>query len=77
MPYHLKFPEPALQLINESTSFNNSSIDDILRAEFDIPKSDMEYVCQYKQSVNTMEWKKCYETGKNEGFLTTILVLQV
>ncbi|KAG0164093.1 hypothetical protein DFQ28_003112, partial [Apophysomyces sp. BC1034] len=44
MPVPLELPEPALQLINEATSFNNSSTHDILRAELDIPKSDMEYV---------------------------------
>jgi hypothetical protein len=55
MPVSLESPEPALQLINEAFSFNNSSTDDILRAEFDISKSNMEYIRQYKQSTKTMD----------------------
>ncbi|KAI9476051.1 MAG: hypothetical protein EXX96DRAFT_620525 [Benjaminiella poitrasii] len=61
MPLPPELSELAKSLINESSS----SID-ILRAEADLPKTDMEYVQQFKESEEKMDWKKCFEGGKKE-----------
>ncbi|KAI9476053.1 MAG: hypothetical protein EXX96DRAFT_609915 [Benjaminiella poitrasii] len=66
MPLPPELSELAKSLINESSS----SID-ILRAEADLPKTDMEYVQQFKESEEKMDWKKCFEGGKKEGFFSS------
>ncbi|KAI8389468.1 hypothetical protein BD560DRAFT_481002 [Blakeslea trispora] len=55
----------AKNLVNES----GSNID-ILSAEADLPKTDMEYIEQFKESEERMNWKKCFEEGKTEGFFS-------
>ncbi|CAO3646461.1 unnamed protein product [Mucor hiemalis] len=62
MPPPPELSELAKSLINESSS----SID-ILRAEADLPKTDMEYAQQFKESEEKMDWKKCYEEGNQEA----------
>ncbi|KAG2226923.1 hypothetical protein INT45_010202 [Circinella minor] len=48
--------ELAKSLVNQS-----SPNIDILPAEADLPKTDMEYVQQFKESEDKMNWKKCFE----------------
>lgn len=50
---------------------------DILRDEGSTPKTDMEYVQQYKGSEEKMDWKSCFEARKQEGFLVLTAVVQV
>ncbi|KAI7884496.1 uncharacterized protein EV154DRAFT_402450, partial [Mucor mucedo] len=62
-------PPPVLSELARSSLVNESSSSvDILRAEADLPKTDMEYVQQFKEGEERMDWKKCFEEGKGEGF---------
>lgn len=73
MPAPLDLPEAGLNLIREfeanSNNNNNNNNDDIL-PELDIPKSDMDYVLQFKRSSKPMNWKECYEVGKRNGYFS-------
>jgi hypothetical protein len=64
MPPPPELPESATQLLNQIASPTT----DILRAEVGMPTTDMEYVQQYRQNTEVMDWKLCFETGKKEGF---------
>ncbi|KAG2199516.1 hypothetical protein INT47_009970 [Mucor saturninus] len=66
MPAPLDLPEAGLNLIREVEANNNNN-NDIL-SEPDIPKSDMDYVLQFKKSSKPMNWKECYEVGKRDGY---------
>lgn len=63
MPPPPELSDSAKSMMNESSS----SID-ILREEIGVPKTDMEYVKQFKQNESKMDWKTCYDAGKSEGF---------
>ncbi|KAI7865307.1 uncharacterized protein EV154DRAFT_546544 [Mucor mucedo] len=67
MPAPLDLPEAGLNLIHEFEANNNN---DAILPELDIPKSDMDYVIQFKRSSKPMNWKECYEVGKRDGFFT-------
>lgn len=64
-------PPPELSELAKSLVNQSSSNIDILRAEADLPKTDMEYVQQFKESEEKMDWKKCFEGGKKEGFFSS------
>ncbi|KAI8878536.1 hypothetical protein K501DRAFT_297583 [Backusella circina FSU 941] len=59
-------PPPELSELAKSLMNQSSSNIDILRAEADLPKTDMEYVQQFKESEEKLDWKKCFEGGKKE-----------
>lgn len=61
-------PPPELSELAKSLANESSSSIDILRAEADLHKTDMEYVQQFKESEEKMDWKKCFEGGKEGGF---------
>ncbi|KAI8064057.1 hypothetical protein BDF21DRAFT_402599 [Thamnidium elegans] len=65
---HLELPEATLQQINE-TEIKHNNTDDIL-SETGIPKNDMDYALQFKQSVEVMNWKDCYENEKKDGYFS-------
>ncbi|CAO0800383.1 unnamed protein product [Mucor circinelloides] len=69
MPPPPELSEVAKSLVNESSS----SID-ILRAEADLPKTDMEYVQQFKESEEKMFRRR---KKKKVFFLVLIVVFQV
>ncbi|KAI8977650.1 hypothetical protein BDF20DRAFT_958989 [Mycotypha africana] len=69
MPAPLELPEATIQQIDE-TEINHNNTDDIL-PETGIPKSDMDYALQFKQTVEIMNWKECYENGKKDGYFST------
>ncbi|RCH88251.1 hypothetical protein CU098_009168 [Rhizopus stolonifer] len=64
-------PPPELSDLAKSMMNESSSSIDILREEISIPKTDMEYVKQFKQNESRMDWKTCYEAGKSEGFFSS------
>ncbi|KAG2209295.1 hypothetical protein INT45_013101 [Circinella minor] len=66
MPLPPKLLELAKSLVNQS-----SSNIDILRREADLPKTDMEYVQQFKESEELMDWEKCFEQGNKDGFFNS------
>ncbi|KAG1098801.1 hypothetical protein G6F42_017931 [Rhizopus arrhizus] len=65
MPVPLKLPEATLQQINE-IEINHNNTDSIL-PKTDISKPDTDYALRFKQSLESMHWKACYETGKKDG----------
>lgn len=68
MPAPLELPEATIKQINvNATGCENK--DDIL-PESSIPKNDMNYALQFKKSVETMNWKECFETGKKDGYFS-------
>ncbi|KAG2199499.1 hypothetical protein INT47_009953 [Mucor saturninus] len=67
MPAPLDLPEAGLNLICEFEANGNNNNDNIL-SELDIPKSDMDYVLQFKRSSKPMNWKECYEVGKRDKY---------
>lgn len=68
MPAPLELPEGTLHQIN-GTEITHNNTDDIL-PDTCIPKSDMDYALQFKQSVEIMIWKECYENGKKDGYFS-------
>jgi hypothetical protein len=66
MPPPPKLSDLAKSMMNESSSFTN-----IFREEISLPKTDMEYIKQFKQDESRMDWKTCYEVGKSEGFFSS------
>ncbi|KAI9364662.1 hypothetical protein BD770DRAFT_378707 [Pilaira anomala] len=64
-------PPPELSELAKSLVNQTSSNIDILRAEADLPKTDMEYVQQFKEIEEKMDWKKCFEEGKEAGFFNS------
>ncbi|KAI9364644.1 hypothetical protein BD770DRAFT_406665 [Pilaira anomala] len=69
MPTPLELPEATLQQIGE-TGISHNNTDDIL-PETSIPKNDIDYALQSKQSVEIMNWKECHENGKKDGYFST------
>ncbi|KAI9020017.1 hypothetical protein CLU79DRAFT_704465, partial [Phycomyces nitens] len=68
MPAPLELPEATIKQMNvNATGCENK--DDIL-PESSIPKNDMDYALQFKKSVETMNWKECFETGKKDGYFS-------
>lgn len=68
MPAPLELPEGTLHQIN-GTEITHNNTDDIL-PDTCIPKSDMDYALQFKQSVEIMIWKEFYENGKKDGYFS-------
>ncbi|KAI8091116.1 uncharacterized protein B0P05DRAFT_584234 [Gilbertella persicaria] len=68
MPPPLELSDLAKSMMNES-SFSIG----ILREEISVPKTDVEYVKQFKQNESRMDWKTCYEAGKSEGFSLVLI----
>lgn len=68
MPEPLELPEATLQQANK-TGINYDNTDDIL-AENSLPKTDMDYAFQIKQSVNSMNWKGYNNNGKKDGYFS-------
>lgn len=64
-------PPPELSDLAKSIMNESSSSIDILREEISVPKTDIEYVKQFKQNESRMDWKTCYEAGKSEGFFNS------
>lgn len=64
-------PPPELSDLAKSMTNESSSSIDILREEVSIPKTDVEYVKQFKQNKSRMDWKTCYEAGKSESFFSS------
>lgn len=56
MPAPLELPEAILQQINAT--------------ENNIPKNDMDYAFQYKNSVEVMDWKECKRDGYFKNYST-------
>ncbi|CAO3625813.1 unnamed protein product [Mucor hiemalis] len=74
MPAPLNLPEAGLNLIREfdanSNSNSNYNYNDDILPELDIPKSDMDYVLQFKRSPKSINWKEFYEVGKRDGYFS-------
>ncbi|KAI8078309.1 hypothetical protein BDF21DRAFT_341187 [Thamnidium elegans] len=64
-------PPPELSDLAKSMMNESSSSIDILREEISVPKTDVEYIKQFKQNKSRMDWKTCYEAGKSEGFFSS------
>lgn len=65
-PAPLELPEGTLQQINV-TENNHESTNDLFPGN-SIPKNDMDYALQFKNSVEIMEWKEYFENGKIDGY---------
>lgn len=61
-------PQAILQQINVSE--NNYESTDGLFSENNIPKNDMDYAFQYKNSVEVMDWKECKRDGYFKNYST-------
>ncbi|KAI9258622.1 hypothetical protein EDC94DRAFT_521559 [Helicostylum pulchrum] len=64
-------PPPELSDLAKSMMNESSSFIDIFREEISVPKTDVEYIKQFKQNESRMDWKTCYEAGKSEGFFSS------
>ncbi|CEG81463.1 hypothetical protein RMATCC62417_15667 [Rhizopus microsporus] len=67
MPPPPELSQAAIQLLKQATS----PVIDALRPEVAPPTADMKYVQQHKQSMKEMDWKMCFEAGKQEGFFSS------
>lgn len=67
MPAPLELPEAAIQQIN-TTEINHSSTD--LLPGINVPKNDMDYALQFKNSTVPMNWQECYDSGKKDRYFS-------
>lgn len=64
-------PSPELSPLAQNLMNQSGPSIDILRAETDVPKTDIEYIQQFKDSENKMDCKECFE-GKRRGFFLAL-----
>ncbi|KAG0751437.1 hypothetical protein G6F57_011068 [Rhizopus arrhizus] len=66
MPPPSELPKSAKDSISQTNSAT-----DVLRDEISLPKTDMDYIKQFRQTKQNTSWKTCFEAGKEEGFFSS------